>query len=79
LRNHVGIICKNVPLLETVEENIKIAERNIPSDRVQEVAKIARIHEDIVGFEKGYATLVGERGSRFPAVRNNGWPSRACY
>ncbi|MFA7144880.1 MAG: ATP-binding cassette domain-containing protein, partial [Candidatus Izemoplasmatales bacterium] len=26
------------------------------------VAKIARIHEDIIGFEKGYGTLVGERG-----------------
>jgi len=29
---------------------------------VHEVAKIAKVHEDIVNFEKGYQTLVGERG-----------------
>ncbi|HRY78210.1 MAG TPA: ABC transporter ATP-binding protein [Candidatus Izemoplasmatales bacterium] len=63
LRNNVGIILQEPFLFsKTVEENIKIADRNNSSDRVQEVAKIARIHEDIVGFEKGYATLVGERG-----------------
>ncbi|MCK7484223.1 MAG: ATP-binding cassette domain-containing protein [Bacillus subtilis] len=31
-------------------------------DRVMEVAKIAKIHGDISGFEKGYETVVGERG-----------------
>jgi ATP-binding cassette subfamily B protein len=63
LRNNVGIILQEPFLFsKTVEENIKIADRDSSGDRVQEVAKIARIHEDIVGFEKGYATLVGERG-----------------
>jgi len=63
LRNNVGIILQEPFLFsKTVEENIKIADRDSSGDRVKEVAKIARIHEDIVGFEKGYATLVGERG-----------------
>lgn len=63
LRNHVGIILQEPFLFsKTVEENIKIADRDLPAERVKDVAKIAHIHEDIVGFEKGYDTLVGERG-----------------
>lgn len=63
LRNNVGIILQEPFLFsKTVEDNIKIADRNLDQERVTSVAKIARIHEDIVGFEKGYGTLVGERG-----------------
>jgi ATP-binding cassette subfamily B protein len=63
LRKNVGIILQEPFLFsKTVEENIKISDRNLDSDRVAEVAKIAKVHEDIVGFEKGYKTLVGERG-----------------
>ncbi|MCK7486362.1 MAG: ATP-binding cassette domain-containing protein [Bacillus subtilis] len=46
----------------TVQENIRIADADRSADRVVEVAKIAKIHGDIIGFEKGYDTLVGERG-----------------
>ncbi|MDD3842537.1 MAG: ABC transporter ATP-binding protein [Candidatus Izemoplasmatales bacterium] len=63
LRNNVGIILQEPFLFsKTVEDNIKIADRNLDQERVTSVAKIARIHEDIIGFEKGYGTLVGERG-----------------
>jgi len=63
LRNNVGVILQEPFLFsKTVEENIKIADRKLPADRVVEVAKIARIHGDIIGFEKGYETVVGERG-----------------
>jgi len=63
LRNNVGIILQEPFLFsKTVEENIKISDRSLDSERVAEVAKIAKVHEDIVGFEKGYKTLVGERG-----------------
>lgn len=63
LRKNVGIILQEPFLFsKTVEENIKISDRTLDSDRVAEVAKIAKVHEDIVGFEKGYKTLVGERG-----------------
>ncbi len=63
LRQHVGIILQE-PFLysKTVEENIGIADRAIEDERVKEVAQIAKIHDDIVRFEKGYDTLVGERG-----------------
>jgi ATP-binding cassette subfamily B protein len=63
LRNNVGIILQEPFLFsKSVEENIKISDRTLNSDRVHEVAKIAKVHEDIIGFEKGYQTLVGERG-----------------
>jgi ATP-binding cassette subfamily B protein len=46
-----------------VAENIGIVDRKQEDiSRVQEVAKIAHVHDDIVHFEKGYETLVGERG-----------------
>jgi len=63
LRNNVGIILQEPFLFsKTVEENIAISNRKSEFNRVEEVAKIAHVHEDIVGFEQGYQTLVGERG-----------------
>lgn len=63
LRNNVGIILQEPFLFsKTVEENIGIADKKIPTDRVETVAKVAKVHEDIINFEKGYQTLVGERG-----------------
>ncbi|MGD9908990.1 MAG: ABC transporter ATP-binding protein [Candidatus Izemoplasmatales bacterium] len=63
LRNNVGIILQEPFLFsKTVEENIAISNRKSELSRVEEVAKIAHVHEDIIGFEQGYQTLVGERG-----------------
>jgi len=63
LRSNVGIILQEPFLFsKSVEENIKISDRSLPGERVKEVAKIAKVHEDIINFEKGYETLVGERG-----------------
>ncbi len=63
LREQVGYILQEPFLFsKTVEENIGIADKNVKNDRVESVAKIAAVHEDIINFEKGYQTLVGERG-----------------
>ncbi len=63
LRQNIGIILQEPFLFsKTVEENIGIADRRFDQDRVKEVAKIAQVHDDIVHFELGYQTLVGERG-----------------
>ncbi len=63
LRNNVGIILQEPFLFsKTVKENIGIADQTISTERVESVAKIARVHDDIINFEKGYQTLVGERG-----------------
>ncbi|QWC00515.1 ABC transporter ATP-binding protein/permease [Mycoplasmatota bacterium] len=63
LRKNIGFILQEPFLFSrSVEENIKIADKNTPQDRVTTVAKIAQVHDDIVNFEEGYNTLVGERG-----------------
>lgn len=63
LREHVGFILQEPFLFsKTVEENISIADKDISNDRVESVARIAAVHDDIINFENGYKTLVGERG-----------------
>ena len=44
-------------------ENIAIAKDNLSKEEVFKAAKIAAIHKDILGFEKGYETEVGEKGT----------------
>lgn len=63
IRSKIGVILQD-PFLyaTTVFENIKIGYRKIEPERVYQVAKTASIHNDIIGFEKGYDTLVGEKG-----------------
>ncbi|TVP93727.1 MAG: ABC transporter ATP-binding protein [Acholeplasmatales bacterium] len=63
LRKHVGIILQE-PFLysKTVYENIGIMNKRADKDKVFNAASIARVHEDIINFEAGYETMVGERG-----------------
>lgn len=46
----------------TIRENIRFSDPSIPQERVEEAAKLADIHEDILSFPNGYDTEVGERG-----------------
>ena len=63
LRRNVGFILQEPFLFSrSVEENIKIADKSSSQERVEQVARIAQVHEDIKNFEMGYETLVGERG-----------------
>lgn len=39
-------------------------ETDIDMERIVEVAKLANAHDFIMTFEKGYDTVVGERGIR---------------
>ena len=63
LRKRLGIVLQE-PFLysRTIEENIKIAEEHVDIPCIEESAKIASIHDVILGFEEGYKTIVGERG-----------------
>jgi ABC-type multidrug transport system fused ATPase/permease subunit len=46
----------------SVRNNIAFAQVDAPMEEVENAAKIASIHEDILGFKDGYDTMVGERG-----------------
>lgn len=62
LRKHIGMILQEPFLFsKTVKDNISV-EQLENEYRTEEVAKIAQVHEDIIHFEQGYETLVGERG-----------------
>jgi ATP-binding cassette subfamily B protein len=48
---------------DTVTDNISFGLTETASkERVEQAAKSANVHQEILGFEKGYDTLIGERG-----------------
>ena len=46
----------------TIENNIAFGVEEISSQAVQQAAQLADVHENIAGFQKGYGTVLGERG-----------------
>ncbi|PPC77846.1 ABC transporter ATP-binding protein [Pokkaliibacter plantistimulans] len=46
----------------TIAENIALARPSASREEVEQVARLAAIHQDILRFPDGYDTLVGERG-----------------
>ncbi len=64
LRKSVGVVVQEPYLFsKRISDNIAIVRPDTHFDCVESVAKIAKIHEDIVEFEDGYNTYVGERGT----------------
>ncbi len=63
LRRQMGLVMQE-PFLysRSVFDNIRIMNRSIEPAKVENAASIASVHQDIKQFEKGYDTLVGERG-----------------
>ena len=63
LRERVGIVLQE-PFLysRTIGENIGISMDEREQTQVEDAARIASAHEFIQSFEKGYDTVVGERG-----------------
>ncbi|WP_439506621.1 ABC transporter ATP-binding protein [Sediminibacterium sp.] len=64
LRSSISYVQQDVFLFsDTVANNIRFGvSEHTTIERVQEAAKNASIHEEIMGFENGYETLIGERG-----------------
>ncbi len=64
LRRNISYVQQDVFLFsDTVANNIRFGvSEHTTIERVQEAAKSASIHEEIMGFENGYETLIGERG-----------------
>ncbi len=63
LRRNIGIVLQE-PFLysRTILENIRIVDSSASEEEVHHAAKLAAVHDAIMEFEKGYDTLVGERG-----------------
>lgn len=63
LRSKVGIVLQE-PFLysKTIAQNIGIISEHPDLAKVEEVARVAAVHDVICSFDQGYETLVGERG-----------------
>lgn len=63
LRNSISLVPQE-PLLfhRSIEENIRYGKADAKKEEIIKAAKLARAHEFISGLEKGYKSLVGERG-----------------
>lgn len=63
LRENVGIVQQDVFLFAgSIRENIRYGRLNATDAEVEEAARRAKIHEEIMTFPNGYDTNVGERG-----------------
>jgi ATP-binding cassette subfamily B multidrug efflux pump len=63
LREHIAVVPQTPFLFSTsIAENIALAKPDASQKEIETVAKIAQVHEDILGFPQGYQTEVGERG-----------------
>ena len=63
LRNSIGIVPQDAFLFsDTIKNNIKFGKENATNEEVETAAKSAVVHENIIGFNKQYETIVGERG-----------------
>ncbi len=63
LRQNFSIVLQdNFLYAKTIADNIKIANKTALDKDVERVTKISNMHQTIEEFEKGYDTLVGEKG-----------------
>jgi len=62
-RRQIALVTQDPFLFNTTaRENIRYGRPAASDEEVEEAARAANIHDDILGFPQGYETLVGERG-----------------
>ena len=65
LRTNIAMVLQDTFLFNgTITENIAFARPDASFDEIEQAAKIARIHDDIMAMPDGYETRVGERGAK---------------
>jgi len=63
LRNSIGYVPQDAFLFsDTIKNNIKFGKEEATDEEVINAAKQAHVHKNIVKFNKGYNTILGERG-----------------
>lgn len=63
LRTAIGAVPQDAFLFsDTIRNNIKFGDVDATDAEVEEVAKLANIHDDIMSFSNQYDTVLGERG-----------------
>lgn len=65
LRGNIGTVLQDAFLFNgTVAENIRYGKPSATQEEIEQAAKRAHIHDDILEMASGYQTQVGERGAK---------------
>ena len=63
LRRKIGLVLQESFLYSrTIEENLKMAKDKVNADEMLRATEIAKVHNVIERFDKGYETFIGEKG-----------------
>jgi ATP-binding cassette, subfamily B, multidrug efflux pump len=63
LRKHIVTVPQDIFLFsDTIADNIALGKPEADRDEVENAARQARVYEDIIEFENGFDTVIGERG-----------------
>lgn len=63
LRESIGYVPQDAFLFsESIASNIKFGKQDATQTEIEQAARNAAVHDNIIGFKKGYDTILGERG-----------------
>ena len=63
LRENIGLVGQDTFLFDgTIQENIMYPDENVDFEKMKKVSELSQSYEFIQDFEKGFETLIGERG-----------------
>ena len=63
LRGAIGYVPQDAFLFsESIADNIRFGAKDASKDAIENAAQTAYVHHNIEGFDKGYDTILGERG-----------------
>jgi ATP-binding cassette subfamily B protein len=63
LRNSIGIVPQDAFLFsDSIKNNIKFGKEDATDTEIESAAKSAVVHDNIIGFNNKYETILGERG-----------------
>lgn len=62
-RHQIGYVPQEVFLFsDSISNNIQFGKEDATEDEIHHAARLSVVHDNIMGFEEGFATRVGERG-----------------
>lgn len=80
LRSQIGIVQQDVFLFAgTIRENIAYGKPNATDKEIEEAARRAEIHEDIMKMPNGYDSIVGERGIKLSGGQKQRVSIARCF
>lgn len=63
LRDQIAVVPQDAFLFsDSIKNNIRFGKEDATQEEIEHFAKVADVHKNIIRFEKGYNTVLGERG-----------------